>query len=342
MKKIVVWTVFCMFCVGVINEAQAEEKELRAKLDCNKKTGVCVPVGTGSAADLKKVARLAARAARLKKAIDEAVGKDQERLEKFVSDVLKLKEQVADLKKVYEPLNNGLKPLEYRAKELGHQLKVLDKKIRDLGSAVSDLIVAADIDREMLKVALKRPTLNVELSTLGYFTAPYGMGGGSLVSLVLPMGGEGQWAVRVSLGAGMSPSAGFGWMVTSSLVRNFGSKPKFSIGPAVVFLTDEGDLLERRGWLAGAGAELRLSYGRWFISATPFLGVSPVKETTTAAGGTTTGTAGAPCVQTPCGCYDAATGQKAPTIISNSPPPTTAPELKLAGGALISVGASLF
>jgi hypothetical protein len=337
-------SLFFIFCI--LMAATARGEELRAKLDCRK--GVCVPVAAGNV-DMKKVRALAARAAQLKRAINEAQGRDQQRLERFVDDVLRLKDEVAELKRAYGPLNSGLKPLEYRAAEAAKKLKKLEEGVRKLEDAVSDIIVAADIDREMLKVALKRPTLNLELSTLGYFTAPYGVGASSLVSLVLPMGSEGQWAARASFGAGLSPSMGFSWMATGSLVRTWVDKVrvKYAVGPAVLFITDEGDLLERRGWLAGVGAEFRLSYGHWFLLVTPFIGVTPRMETVgsdnptnsiTISGGT-----GAPCVQTPCGCYDAA-GQRVsgPSFQTNSPPPTTEKALGVAGGALVSVGASLF
>ncbi|MBU1180303.1 hypothetical protein KJ885_05145 [Patescibacteria group bacterium] len=253
--------------------ANAHGEEFRAKIVCS--NGICVPTTQGvSVSDMKKLAALSARAARLRRAINEVDGRDRSRVDQFITDVNQLKHQVADMEKALQELGADAKTGKIDSAAALAKLKNMEKALGLLGDELSSHRHALQKLVKKTRRLAKRPTANMEFAGWGAVAYKYGPSAGGSVSVALPMGESGLWTTRLTAGLGVSPSAGLGWLATGSLTRFLFTRD-IAVGPAILGMGDAGDLLgEESTWLLAGGVEFRLKLGPVHLVATPFLGVT--------------------------------------------------------------------
>ena len=272
MEKRTMFVALLLLVAFVTSNAYGDE--LRAKIVCN--NGVCVPVTQGmSASDMKKLSALSARAARLRRAINEVEGRDRSRVEQFITDINRLKEQVADMEKALQDLGADAKQGKMDSSTALAKLKSVEKALGLLGDK---LLSHRRLIQKLTKKTwqLEKRRINLELVGWGAVAYKYGPSGGASVSVALPMGENGLWTTRLTAGLGVSPSVGLGWLATGSLTRSLSTtKDIFAVGPAILGMGDAGDLLgEESTWLLAGGVEFRLKLGFVHLVGTPFLGVT--------------------------------------------------------------------
>ena len=313
----------------------ASGEELRAKIVC--KDGICTPVASGTnAADLKKVQALARRAAQLKKAIDEADGRDRSRVDQFTDEVNRLRKEVENLKTDRDAAGSALNNVSNKANEADRVVRETRDSLARLAKDVSELQAKANAAWRLAKhlAKLPRPKIDLELGAAGFFTYRFGDGAGAMLALVLPMGNAGRWNMRLSGGLGVSPSLGLGWMAHTSLAYRW---KHISLGPAALALGDQGDLLSgTKNWIVGGGADLRLHLGRFYLAATPFIGAATKTSTVGVGEWVMTKVTSSPAIPN-CPCSGGTSGEGYWTGGTENKRC-----VGLAGGVLLQAGVSLF
>ena len=254
----------------------ASGEVLTVKMNC--KNGKCTPVSqdvktTMSPAEIAKVKALLKKAQELKARLNDVDKADSARFETLTGRVMpEVAKALTEARELAE--KNKAKTDELEKKVSAQNLTLA--QFRTVVSLLSHHLDKLDGENAILKAR----KVNFEVGFFGAFTHPFGTEVGLLLGISLPMGETGLWNTRFSGGGGLSPSNSFGWATKLSVTRTFGNSKLFSFGPSVIALGDQGNIFNgSEGWIVGGGAELRVTFkNRFFIEATPFVGLAGIKE----------------------------------------------------------------
>ncbi len=115
---------------------------------------------------------------------------------------------------------------------------------------------------------------NLSISGFGLLASTYGTTEGALLTLELPTM-EGKVVSRLTGGLGVSPTTNLAWLASFSVSRQWSW---LSVGPIAMVVNDTGKDFSNSpaNYIVAGGLDIRLKlYKSLFVSAVPFVGVSP-------------------------------------------------------------------
>lgn len=241
-------------------------------VDIQCKGGKCVPNQGQQNKDLEnRVNRIAMKYDRLKNSMNQ----NAQNFDELQNLMVEMKEVKMDLRRLNREFVRNYQWLD----ELNRKINLLEQNmVKMCKEFLLDINKQKEEMNEKMLVLEQKLMNHLELSPYGLLVYHFGLNTGGMLKVSLPFD---EWKVNFGVGVGLDNkdgvnSLGLGWLLNLSVLTNVSKM--FSLGPSLVFVRDEGDLLTpgNKKWFAGLGVDFKIQVNKWFsVNLNPYLGVTP-------------------------------------------------------------------